>query len=261
MSIVIKKASCEDAEAILEYLRQVGGETDNLTFGAEGLPCTAEEEARYIQQLEDSCDGVMFVAKDGTRIIGDASLNRLPRRMKHRGDFGIAVLREYWNRGIGSRLLREVIRFAGENSFEGIDLQVRSDNAAAIRLYEKFGFQKIGTHRSFFKIGKEEISFDYMYLKIQEPGGQKAQRMNAALLGKCGVYCGACPTYLASNCKGCADEHTKGDCFSRDCAAEKGLDFCGQCGKFPCDDIMNKPHATALDRDWLLWKRSSNTNR
>lgn len=166
MSIVIEKASYTDAEAMLEYLKQIGSETDNLTFGAEGLPLTIEEEAAYIKRLENSGDDVAFVAKDNGRIIGDASLNRLPRRMSHRGDFGISVLREYWNKGIGSRLLSEIIDFAKENSFEIIELQVRSDNAAAIHLYKKFGFQKMGTHKSFFKIGKENISFDYMYLKI-----------------------------------------------------------------------------------------------
>ena len=151
MNIVIEKASCIDAEAILEYLKQAGCETDNLTFGAEGMPFTVEEEAAYIKQLENSCDGVMFVAKDNGRIVGDASLTRFPRRMKHRGDFGISVLKEYWNHGIGSQLLSEIINFAKENSFEVIDLQVRSDNSAAIYLYEKFGFQKIGTHNYFLK--------------------------------------------------------------------------------------------------------------
>lgn len=167
MSIVIEKAACADAEAILEYLKQIGGETDNLTFGAEGLPFTVDEEAAHIKQLENSADEVMFVAKDNGKIVGDAGLSRLPRRMKHRGDFGISVVREYWNRGIGSLLLEEIIRFAKENSFEIIELQVRSDNAAAIHLYEKFGFRKFGTHESFFKIENKEISFCYMYLKVQ----------------------------------------------------------------------------------------------
>lgn len=31
--MVIRKARPEDAEKILAYLRQIGGETDNLTFG------------------------------------------------------------------------------------------------------------------------------------------------------------------------------------------------------------------------------------
>lgn len=166
MDIVIERASCEDAEEILQYLKQVGGETDNLTFGAEGLPFSVEEEAAYIKQLENSCDNVMFVAKENGRIIGDASFTGLPRRMKHRGDLGLAVLKKYWNRGVGSQLLYEIIQFAKENSFEIIDLQVRSDNLPAIHLYEKFGFQKIGTHDSFFKIGEKEIAFDYMCLKI-----------------------------------------------------------------------------------------------
>lgn len=85
--------------------------------------------------------------------------------------------------------------------------------------------------------------------------------MDEKLLGKCGFYCGACPTYLAENCKGCTEEHTKGDCFSRDCVIEKGLVFCGQCKSFPCDYIINEPHSTVLDKEWLLWKRNSNTNR
>lgn len=167
MSIVIEKASPTDAAAMLEYLRQIGGETDNLTFGAEGLAFTVEEETEHIMQAENSRDEVMLVARDNGRIVGDASLSRLPRRMKHRGDLGIAVLRAYWNKGVGHLLLGEIVRFARENAFDGIDLQVRSDNTAAIHLYEKFGFQKIGTHESFFKIGSEEIPFDYMYLKIR----------------------------------------------------------------------------------------------
>ena len=65
------------------------------------------------------------------------------------------------------KLLETKIKFAKENAFEVIDLQVRSDNLKAIHLYEKYGFQKIGVHPAFFKINGEDISFDYMCLKIQ----------------------------------------------------------------------------------------------
>lgn len=167
MSITIEKAISADAKALLEYMKTIGGETDNLTFGAEGFSCTVEEEEAFIKEKEGSHDELMLVAKDNGKIVGDASLSRLPRRMRHRGDFGIAVLKEYWNRGIGGKLLCEVISFAKENSFEVIELQVRSDNNSAIHLYEKFGFKRFGTHESFFKIGEEKISFDYMYLIIE----------------------------------------------------------------------------------------------
>lgn len=109
----------------------------------------------------------MLIAKENGKIVGNVSLSRLSCRMKHRGDLGVSVLKKCWNRGIGSQLLLEIINFAKEKSFEVIDLQVRSDNLSAIHLYEKFGFKKIGTHPAFFKIGSEEIAFDYMCLKIQ----------------------------------------------------------------------------------------------
>ena len=167
MSIIIEKASPTDAASILEYLKQVGGETDNLTFGSEGMPFSVEAEEAFLFGMIDSCDDIMLIAKDNEKIVGCASLSRLPRRMKHRGDFAVSVAKEYWNQGIGSMLLCRILDFAKENAFEIIDLQVRSDNLKAIHLYEKYGFKKIGVHPAFFKINGEAISFDYMCLKIQ----------------------------------------------------------------------------------------------
>ena len=166
MNIVIERATAKDAAAMIEYLKQIGGETDNLTFGSEGLPITLESEEAYLKQLENSSNDVIFVAKAEGKIVGDASLNRLVRRMSHRGDLGIAVIKEYWNQGIGSQLMNRILEFAKENSFEIIDLQVRRDNLRAIHLYERYGFKKMGTHPAFFEINQEYVPFDYMYLEV-----------------------------------------------------------------------------------------------
>ena len=40
VDFTITRVTADDAEALLEHLKTVGGETDNLTFGAEGLPVT-----------------------------------------------------------------------------------------------------------------------------------------------------------------------------------------------------------------------------
>ena len=167
MNIVIEKASPTDAELILEFLKLVGSETDNLTFGSEGMPFSIEAEISYISQIENSKDDIMLIAKKDKKIVGIASLNRLPRRMKHRGEFSVSVAKEYWNHGIASKLLFEIIKYAKTNSFDIIDLQVRSNNKRAIHIYEKFGFKQIGIHPSFFKINNENISFIYMYLNLQ----------------------------------------------------------------------------------------------
>ena len=167
MSIRIEKATPSDAAKLLKYLKQVGGETDNLTFGPEGMPFSVEAEAEFISSMENSIDNIMLLAKSDDKIVGCASLNRLPRRMKHRGDFAISVAKEYWNRGIGSQLIDKIISFARQNDFEIIDLQVRSDNKNAIHLYEKYGFKKIGEHPAFFKIGDERTAFDFMYIALK----------------------------------------------------------------------------------------------
>ena len=169
MGVTIARAAPADAAAILEYLKQIGGETDNLSFGAEGLPFTPEEEAAYIAERTDSRDGILLLAKaeDGA-ILGDASLERGARRMNHRGEFGISVVRSRWGEGIGTQLMERVIDFAKENGFEIIDLEVRSDNGRAIRLYRKFGFRTLCTYPGFCKIGDNPVDYDLMVLRLNE---------------------------------------------------------------------------------------------
>ena len=166
MDIIIERARSNDASSLLKYFKQIGKESDNLSFGKEGLPFTVEDETNYISNIENSTDDILIVAKHNNIIIGTASLSRLPRRMSHRGEFSVSVMKKYWNKGIGSKLTSEIIKFAKSNFFEIIELQVRSDNDVAIYMYEKFGFKKFGTHPAFFKINNQEISFDYMYLSI-----------------------------------------------------------------------------------------------
>ena len=168
MKIIIRRTTPSDAAALLEHLRQIGGETDNLSFGSEGLPFSIEDEMSFLEGIQNSTDHLMLLAIHDGKIIGDASLSRSPRRMSHRGDLGISVQQSHWNQGIGGMLMKEVIQFAKKNAYEVIDLQVRSDNHSAIHLYKKFGFKKIGTHPSFFKINNQNISFDYMYLAFNE---------------------------------------------------------------------------------------------
>ena len=49
---------------------------------------------------------------------------------------------------------------------EIISLEVRSDNTRAIKLYEKFGFEKISVFKEFFKIKGELVDFDLMNLYL-----------------------------------------------------------------------------------------------
>ena len=149
MSVTIQRARPEDAPALIEYLNTVGGETDNLTFGAGEFPATVEEEAAFLRREAEN-----------------AHLGALSRRLAHRGSLGISVLREAWGRGVGSALMEEVIAHARAQGLEIIELEVRSDNPRAIRLYEKFGFVRIGHYPGFFKIGGEYFDCELMNLYL-----------------------------------------------------------------------------------------------
>ena len=62
-NVNIRKARPEDAENILSLLKIIGGETDNLTFGAAGIPFSVQQEAEYLEGLADSKTDLYLVAE------------------------------------------------------------------------------------------------------------------------------------------------------------------------------------------------------
>ncbi len=62
----------------------------------------------------------------------------------------MSVHSDYWNRGVGSALMSAVVDLADNwLNLKRIELEVYTDNAAAIHLYEKFGFVIEGTKRKY----------------------------------------------------------------------------------------------------------------
>lgn len=165
-NIEIVRAKGQDTEALLEYLKIVGSETDNLSFGAEGVLLDVEEERKYLDQQTKSLNDIQLLAKANGEIIGTASLIRKKKRMSHRAEFGISVKKAWWNCGVASTLMEYILEFAKSTGVEQINLEVRSDNKRAITLYKKFGFHKLCTFPGFFKIDGELIDFDFMNLEI-----------------------------------------------------------------------------------------------
>ncbi len=172
-NIFIKEAQPEDAGKILEYVKFIGSESNNMTFGPEGMPMTVEEEEAYIKAMHDDSKSVFYLAWDNGKIVGDSSLHSLPRRMSHRATMGLAVRKDYWNQGIGSTLFQKLINYAKDHGIEMLNLEVRSDNLAAIHLYEKFGFRQIGVSPAYCKIGEEDVDFILMYLDLRKGKDKK----------------------------------------------------------------------------------------
>lgn len=62
----------------------------------------------------------------------------------------IVVGPESRGKGIGTRLLRELLTHAKQANGEGVFLEVRESNVVARALYEKLGFQQTGRRKSYY---------------------------------------------------------------------------------------------------------------
>lgn len=167
MEIIYREATPLDAQVLLDYLKVIGGESDNLSFGSAGLPFSAEQEAAFLKGQQESRHSIILLALDGDQIVGNGTIDGSDHpRFGHRCSLSITVRRDHWGTGIGSGLMSRLIQFAKESGSEVIGLEVRSDNIRAIRLYRKFGFERFGTYRNFFRVNGEYFDADYMNLYL-----------------------------------------------------------------------------------------------
>lgn len=96
---------------------------------------------------------VYFTAKDNGKCIGYAGFWNVSGEG---GVTNVAVLPEYRRRGIGSRLVAEMVRVGESLKLDLLTLEVRKSNTAAQSLYEKFGFEIIGERKRYYSDNGED---------------------------------------------------------------------------------------------------------
>lgn len=96
---------------------------------------------------------VYFVAEEEMGIIGYCGV----WLSAETGDLcNMAVLPSCRRQGIGRRLQEKAIHSAIGRGAEEIFLEVRESNQAAFALYEKFGFQKTGIRKGYYRAPTED---------------------------------------------------------------------------------------------------------
>lgn len=142
--VEIRPAEPADDVAIAAVLRQRGVVENLLQSSWSSLDAVSRMLA---QRTEPLCDVVASI--DG-RIVGNAAVSvQASARRRHVGVLAIFVAAEAQGRGVGDALMRSVLewsdRWAG---LLRVELGVNADNAAAIALYRKHGFELEATERS-----------------------------------------------------------------------------------------------------------------
>lgn len=89
-------------------------------------------------------------ARDEDRLVGYAGISRLGRIPPFEYEVHtIGVDSAYQGRGIGRRLLDELLSFAKRGD---VFLEVRTDNDTAISLYQSVGFATVGVRKRYYKV-------------------------------------------------------------------------------------------------------------
>jgi len=165
--ILIRKAATSDAEEMIKYLNIIGVESDFLTFGAEGFGGSVKEEEEFISSALSKANALFIVAEVNGKIVGNLNFSGGPRKRNyHVGEFGVSVLKEYWGKRIGEKLIKYLIKWAEENGMRKINLRVRTDNEKAVKLYKKLGFSLEGTLKRDFLIDGKFYDSYIMGLEI-----------------------------------------------------------------------------------------------
>lgn len=158
----------EDVESTLEYLVVSAGETDFiLRYPEECRKYTPEGEKKLFEQKNESPNEAMIMCVVDGKVVGNCEISFFKgMKTKHRASIGIALISEFWNQGIGTKMFEEMIRLA-ENREDvlQIELEFVEGNARARHLYEKMGFRITGVRPNAIRLKDGTLLNEYTMIK------------------------------------------------------------------------------------------------
>ena len=110
-------------------------------------------EDTFRREIEENPDMDYAIAEIDGKMAGFAGLWRVAGE-GHINN--VAVAPEYRGRGIGTEIIKKLIDDARKAGIREFTLEVRIANAAAIALYEKFGFRKEGVRKGYYQDNGED---------------------------------------------------------------------------------------------------------
>ncbi|MBH5316853.1 GNAT family N-acetyltransferase [Paenibacillus sp. GSMTC-2017] len=138
----IRSASKKDAIHLSSLRVQIDGETENMDReqGEAFIDKTGFEA--LIKNDSDHPRNLFLVAEVDERIVGFSRCEGSHlKRMSHKVEFGVCVLKQFWGYGIGKNLLKEAISWADSNGIKKMILNVLESNENATELYKRCGFE------------------------------------------------------------------------------------------------------------------------
>lgn len=142
----LRNGDFEDGEAVFHAFNTMHAETDYLLTYPDENSYNPEQEAKFLEEKTKSENEIEIVAVLDGKIIGLAGIEAVGTKYKirHRSEFGISILKEYWGLGLGKALTAACIQCARDAGYLQLELDAVADNERAIAMYKSFGFEEFG---------------------------------------------------------------------------------------------------------------------
>jgi L-amino acid N-acyltransferase YncA len=142
--LVIRLAERRDAEGIRTIYNHYVAHSTALF---DMVQRTLDEQVQWID--EHSGGHPAIVAEEGGRIVGFGSLTSFRSRPAYATtvEDSVYLLEDCQGRGIGRRLLEELVRLAAAHGFHCVIARITGQNEASIQLHARCGFELVGIER------------------------------------------------------------------------------------------------------------------
>lgn len=143
--IIINEMISSDWERVREIFIE-GIRTANATFRTEA--------PNWDEWDKDHLNICRFVAKQDEKVVGWVALTPISSMHAFSGvvEVSIYIASSVAGKGVGSRLLQQVIDSSEQNKIWTIQSMIFPENAASIYLHRKFGFEEVGTRKQLGKL-------------------------------------------------------------------------------------------------------------
>ncbi|WP_218932152.1 GNAT family N-acetyltransferase [Adhaeretor mobilis] len=145
----MRSADEHDAAPLKELVKTMLADGNGQVRLLEVNSATKEDELGAIVNHRDDPNCLFLIAEPDQKVVGCLHFAGSPlSRLAHRGIFGMGVAPQWRGQGVGRQLLQTFLAWAELNPMlEKICLAVVANNARAIALYKKLGFQEEGPTR------------------------------------------------------------------------------------------------------------------
>jgi RimJ/RimL family protein N-acetyltransferase len=156
---IVRPAHPDDAEKLTRLAEAVSGEPEGWLISADGEWRSVGDERRYLKAVRRFPHAAVFVAeREDGELIGRLSLARDAHPASaHVADLGLMVAADARRQGVGWALLEAAVEWARGAGIRKLELHVFPWNEPAIRLYEKFGFEREGLRKRHYQRAGEDV--------------------------------------------------------------------------------------------------------